>query len=64
MWDSGEWNSKTSEEFKFSSNNFDGLRFFNDRLKINEDVNKVKSIGQKKMFQNLSSYLMRCVILS
>lgn len=32
-------------EFKFLSNNFDGLKFFYDHLNAAEEVEKVKTIG-------------------
>ena len=38
-------NSHASEEFKFWSNNFDGIRFLYHHLNATEDVNKVKTVG-------------------
>ena len=56
--------SAVSEEFKFWSNNFDGLRFLYDHLNATEDVNKVNKIGHQKITQNISSYLLRCVVFT
>lgn len=55
---------KSPTEFKLWSNNFDGLRFLYDHLNATEDVNKVKSIGAQQLTQNLSAYLIRCVIIT
>ncbi|CAI8617733.1 unnamed protein product [Vicia faba] len=54
----------TSVEFKFWCNSFNGPRFFYDYLNTTKDVNKVKTIGRKKMTQNPNSYPMRCIILA
>lgn len=62
--DYGEGNSNPFGEFKFWSNNFDSLWLFYDHLNVNEDFNKVKPMGRQSIFQNLISYLMRCVVLS
>ena len=64
MRDSGEGASSPIEEFKFWSNIFYGIKFFYDHLKVDGDVKKVRSIDRQKMFQNISSYLMRGAVLS
>lgn len=60
----GRDHTRSSNELKFWSNNFDGLKFLYDHLNAMDDVNKVKTIGRQKLTQNISSYLMRCVVLT
>ena len=50
MRDSREGASASTEEFKFWSNKFDGIKFFYDHLKVDEDVKMVRFIGRQKMF--------------
>lgn len=61
---SGRNQTRTFNEFKFRSNNFDGLKFLCDHLNTTEDVNKVKTIWRQKLTENPNSYLMRCVVLT
>lgn len=61
---SGSDQTKPSNEFKFWGNNFDGLKFLYDHLNAMEDVNKVKTISRKKLTRNISSYLIRCGVLT
>lgn len=44
--------SKTSTEFKFLSNNFDGLRYLYDHLNATQYVEKVKFIGVQQLTKN------------
>lgn len=60
----GSDQTRSSNEFKFWSNSFDKLKFIYDNLNAKEDENKVKTIGQQKLTQNISSYLMSCVVLT
>lgn len=61
----GSDQTKPSNEFKFrGNNNFDRLKFHYDHLNASEYVNKVKTTGWQKLTQNISSYLMRCVVLT
>ncbi|CAI8591312.1 unnamed protein product [Vicia faba] len=50
-------------EFKFWSNEFNGLKFLYDYLNSDEDVNKAKSISVRKLSTNSNSYLMRCAVM-
>lgn len=60
----GSNQTRSSNEFMFLSNSFDKLKFLYDHLNSMEDVNKVKTIERKQLTQNISSYLMRCDILT
>lgn len=60
----GSDQTKLSNEFKFWGNSFDGLKFLYNHLNTTEDVNKVKTTGQKKLTQNINSYTIRCVVLT
>lgn len=55
--------TRSYNEFKFWSNNFNGLTFLYDHLNSTDNMNKVKTIGRQKLTQNIRSYLMRCVVL-
>lgn len=61
---SGGNHTRSSNEFRFWSNTFDGLKLLYDHLNATEDVNKVKTIRRRKLTQNISSYMMRCVVLN
>lgn len=64
MWEvGGSDQAKPYNEFKFWSNNFDGLRFLYNHLNTIEDVNKAKIIGRQKLTPNPSSYIMRYIVL-
>lgn len=60
----GSDQTRSSNEFKLCSNSFDGLKFLYDYLNATKDVNKVNTIWREKLTQNISSYLMRCVVLT
>lgn len=65
IWEiGGSDQTRSSNEFKFRSNSFDGLKFLYDHLNVTEDVNKVKTIGRQQLTENISSYMMRYVILT
>lgn len=65
MQDSGgSHKSNPSTEFKFWSNNFDGLKFLYDHQNLTEDVEKGKTIGAQQLTQNIGAYLMRCAIMT
>lgn len=60
----GSDQTKPSNKFKLSGHNFDRLKFLYDHLIATKDVNKVKKIGRQKVTKNISSYMMRCVVLT
>lgn len=60
----GSDQTRSSNEFKFCSNSFGGLKFLYNHLNATKDVNKVKTIGWQKLTQNVNSYLMRSVVLT
>lgn len=65
MQDSGSsHHTNPSSEFKFWSNNSDGLRYLYDYLNATEDVEKVKSIGAQQLTQNPGAYLMRFTVIT
>ena len=64
MREANDSSTLPSTENKFWSANFDGIKFLYDHLNATEDVNKLKNLGPQKITQHLSSYLMRCVILT
>lgn len=65
MQDSGSSHqSKPFSEFKFWSNNFDGLRYIYDPLNATEDIEKVKSIGSQRLTQNLEPTWLRCAVMT
>lgn len=60
----GSDHTRSSNELKFWNNSFNGLKFLNNHLNATENVNKVKTTGRQKLAQNVTSYLMRCAIIS
>lgn len=60
----GSHKANPSTKFNVGSNNFDGLMFLYDHLNMNEDVEKLKTIGAQQLTQNSGSYLMRYVIMT
>src|ERR1051325_3063336 len=62
--ETGDNSNRTSTENKFWSADFDGLKFLYDHLNAIEDVNKLRNLGSQQITQQLSSYLMRCAVLT
>lgn len=62
--ETGDNSSRASTENKFWSADFDGLKFLYDHLNATEDVTKLRNLGSQQITKQLSSYLMRCVILT
>src|ERR1051325_200889 len=62
--ETGDSSGGASPENRFWAADFDGLKFLYDHLNATTDVNKLTHLGSQQITKQLSSYLMRCVVLT
>ena len=62
--ETGDHSGRASTENQFWSADFDGLKFLYDHLNATTDVNKLTPLGSQQITKQLSSYLMRCAVLT